>query len=415
LASGYFLPAQTIKLLEGARLIDGSGRAPIEDALVSIDADRIVRVGRRGDFAAPAGAQRLDYRGKTVVPGYIDLHFHIADDPTMVPLFLAAGVTSARDPGAWMELFEPVNAWKKANGIPGPRLSLCGPHLDGPNPAYPDDSVIILSPDEARRWVRGQIEAGATTIKVYFRLPLESIRAAAEEAHRYGVPVTSHLEIIDVRAAVEAGVDGVEHITSLGLPLVPPIEAEKYRQEILADNNARREGRYRMWATIDPQGAPARELAAFLAQRRIFVDPNLAVFERRMEPDKPESESEARAWQNMRDYVGVLHRAGVPIVVGSHSSVPFAERGMAYHRELETLVEAGLSPMDALVAAGQTGARFLRSDHVGEIAEGKLADLVVLDANPLEDIRNARKVHRVIVNGQVIDPATIPPLTMSKR
>jgi hypothetical protein len=207
LASGYFLPAQTIKLLEGARLIDGSGRAPIEDALVSIDADRIVRVGRRGDFAAPAGAQRLDYRGKTVVPGYIDLHFHIADDPTMVPLFLAAGVTSARDPGAWMELFEPVNAWKKANGIPGPRLSLCGPHLDGPNPAYPDDSVIILSPDEARRWVRGQIEAGATTIKVYFRLPLESIRAAAEEAHRYGVPVTSHLEIIDVRAAVEAGVD----------------------------------------------------------------------------------------------------------------------------------------------------------------------------------------------------------------
>jgi imidazolonepropionase-like amidohydrolase len=134
-----------------------------------------------------------------------------------------------------------------------------------------------------------------------------------------------------------------------------------------------------------------------------------------MEPDKPESESEARAWQNMRDYVGVLHRAGVPIVVGSHSSVPFAERGMAYHRELETLVEAGLSPMDALVAAGQTGARFLRSDHVGEIAEGKLADLVVLDANPLEDIRNARKVHRVIVNGQVIDPATIPPLTMSKR
>jgi imidazolonepropionase-like amidohydrolase len=409
------LPAQTVKLLEGARLIDGSGRTPIEDSLVLIEDERIIRVGRRGDFAPPPNAERLDLNGKTLVPGYIDLHFHIADDPTLVPLFLAAGVTSARDPGAWMELFEPVHAWKKANGLPGPRLSLCGPHLDGPNPAYPDDSVVIRSPEEARRWVRGQIEAGASAIKVYFRLPLESIRATAEEAHRFGVPVTSHLEIIDVRAAVEAGVDGVEHITSLGLALIPPMQAEQYRQEILKDNNARRTGRYRMWASIDPHGEPGRELAEFLARRGIFVDPNLAVFERRADPDKPESDMEARAWRNMRDYVGVLHRAGVPIVVGSHSNAPFAKRGMAYHRELETLVEAGLTPMEALAAAGETGARFLRRSDLGEIAEGKLADLVVLDANPLDDIRNASKVHRVIVSGQVIDPDGIPPLTMNER
>jgi imidazolonepropionase-like amidohydrolase len=409
------LPAQTPLLLEGARVIDGSGRAPIEDALVLIEGERIARVGRRGDFSAPANAQRLNLEGKTLVPGYVDLHFHIADDPTMVPLFLAAGVTAARDPGAWMELFEPVHAWKKTNGIPGPRLSLCGPHLDGPNPAYPDDAIVILSPEEARRWVRGQIEAGATAIKVYFRLPLESIRAAAEEAHRFGVPVTAHLEIIDVRWAVEAGLDGLEHITSLGLPLVPPMEAERYRQEVLKDNSARREGRYRMWSTIDPHGPAAQELAQFLARRKVFVDPTLAVFERRADPAKPESELEARAWRNMRDYVGVLHRAGVPIVVGSHSDVPYAKRGMAYHRELETLVEAGLTPMEALKAAGQTGARFLRRDDLGEIVEGKLADLVVLDANPLDDIRNARKVHRLIVNGRVLDPAAIPPLTMPKN
>ncbi|MCB1022551.1 MAG: amidohydrolase family protein [Acidobacteria bacterium] len=413
-ACAWALPAQ-VQLLEGARVIDGTGRAPIEDAAVLIDGNHIAAVGRRGEIQAPAGAERFDFSGKTLVPGYIDHHFHIADDPTMVPLFLAGGVTFARDPGAWMELFAPVHAWKKANGLAGPRLSLCGPHLDGPNPAYPTDSVVILSPEEARRWVRGQIEAGATAIKVYFRLPLESVRATAEEAHRYGVPVTSHLEILDVRAAVEAGVDGVEHITSLGIALVPPMEAERYRQAVYKDNNARRDGRYEIWAQVDPHGERARELAEFLARRGTFVDPNLAVFERREKPGDPLSALQAKAWRNMRDYVGVLHRAGVPIVVGSHSEVPFAERGHAYHRELETLVEAGLTPMEALTAAGQTGARFLRRTDVGEIAPGKLADLVVLDANPLDDISNAARVHRVVMNGAILDPAEIPPLTMPRK
>ncbi|MEZ5394931.1 MAG: hypothetical protein R2724_19190 [Bryobacterales bacterium] len=287
-ACAWTLPAQ-VKLLEGARVIDGTGRAPIEDAAVLINGNHITAVGRRGEIQAPAGAERLDFSGKTLVPGYIDHHFHIADDPTMVPLFLAGGVTFARDPGAWMELFAPVHAWKKANGIAGPRLSLCGPHLDGPNPAYPTDSVVILSPEEARRWVRGQIQAGATAIKVYFRLPLESVRATAEEAHRYGVPVTSHLEILDARAAVEAGVDGVEHITSLGIALVPPMEAERYRQAVYKDNNARRDGRYEVWAQVDPHGERAQALAEFLARRGTFVDPNFAVFERREKPGDAKS------------------------------------------------------------------------------------------------------------------------------
>ena len=406
--------AQERLLIEGGTLIDGSGRSPVPDSAVLIEDGRITRVGRGGDFSAPAGTRILDASGKTVIPGFIDHHFHIADDPTMVPLFLAAGVTSARDPGAWMNLFDPVRSWKQENDLPGPRLFLCGPHLDGPNPAYPDDSKIILSPEEARIWVRRQVKAGATAIKVYFRLPVESIRATTEEADRWNIPVTSHLEIIDVRDAVEAGVDGVEHITSLGLALMPPMEAEEYRQAILKDNNARRTGRYSMWASIDPHGKDAAELAKFLAERHIFVDPNLAVFERRVKPGDADSEMEAKAWQNMRDYVGVLHKAGVPIVVGSHSNAPYAERGTAYHREMETLVEAGMTPLEVLRAAGEIGADFLRRDDLGEIAEGKLGDVLILDADPLENISNARKIHRVIVNGQVIDPAAIPPLIMKK-
>jgi imidazolonepropionase-like amidohydrolase len=312
-----------------------------------------------------------------------------------------------------MELFEPVRRWEKENKIPGPRLFLCGPHLDGPNPAYPKDSVVILSPEEARLIVRREVGRGATAIKVYFRLPLESIRAAADEAHRLRVPVTAHLEIVDVRSAVEAGLDGVEHITSLGLALIPPREAEKYRQQVLADNNARREGRYRMWASIDPHSPQAEELARFLAERKVFVDPNLAVFERRPDAADENSEMKVLATKHMKEYVGVLHRAGVRIVAGSHSNVDYAPRGFAYHRELETLVEAGMSPMEVLVAATKTGAQFLGREHdLGTVEEGKLADLLVLDKDPLNDISNTRSISTVIVDGRVLDANKIPPLAV---
>jgi imidazolonepropionase-like amidohydrolase len=405
------LSAQQDILLDGGRLIDGTGRSPVDGVQVLIHGNRIARIGPPGSFEVPTGVQRIDTAGKTLLPGFVDLHFHIADDPSLVPLFLANGITSARDPGAWMELFEPVKRWQSENNIPGPRLFLCGPHLDGPNPAYPTDSVVILSPEEARRWVRREVQRGATAIKVYFRLPLESIRAAADEAHRLRVPVTAHLEIIDVRDAVEAGVAGVEHISSLGLALIPPMEAEKYRQQVLADNNARREGRYRMWAAIDPHSQPAADLARFLAERKVFVDPNLAVFERRADPADANSALKVLATKHMKEYVGVLYRAGVPIVVGSHSNVDYAPRGFAYHRELETLVEAGLTPMEVLVAASRTGARFLgREDEVGTVEEGKLADVLVLDKDPLADIQNTRSVSLVIVDGRLIDPKKIPPL-----
>ena len=403
--------AQHSILLDGGRLIDGTGRTPLNDAQVLITGNHIARVGPRGSFEAPAGAERIDTSGKTLLPGFVDLHFHIADDPTMVPLFVANGVTSARDPGAWMELFEPVRRWQSEHNIAAPRLFLCGPHLDGPNPAYPKDSVVILSPEEARLIVRREVGRGATAIKVYFRLPLESVRAAVDEAHRLRVPVTAHLEILDVRYAVEAGLDGVEHITSLGLALIPPMEAEKYRQQVLADNNARREGRYRMWATIDPHSEQALELAHFLAQRKVFVDPTLAVFEQRPDPADKNSAEKVLATKHMKEYVGVLHDAGVPLVVGSHSDVPFAPRGFAYHRELEMLAESGLTPMEVLVAATKTGAQFLgRENDLGTVEEGKLADILVLDKNPLENISNSRSISRVIVDGRVLDPQNIPAL-----
>jgi imidazolonepropionase-like amidohydrolase len=385
-----------------------------------VSGNRIERMGPAGSFPAPADARTIDAAGKTVLPGFFDAHFHIADDVTLVPAFVARGITSARDPGAWMELFEPVKKWQQENHVPAPRLFLCGPHLDGPGPAYPTDSVVILSPPEARRVVQKQVAQGATAIKVYFRLPVESIHQASYEAHRLGVPVTAHLEIIDPRDAVEAGVDGIEHITSLGIALIPPMEAERYRQAILKENNARRDGRYEMWARINPESPQALELARFLAKHGTYVDPNLAVFERQPGDKQENIEMHVKGFRNMLAYVGVLHREGVPIVVGSHSNAPHAPRGLAYHREMELLVEAGMTPMQVLVAATRTGARFFRRERdLGTIEEGKLADLVIVDGNPLEDIRKTRNVVSVIVDGRPLDPAEVlkltPPVAVKKN
>jgi len=328
--------------------------------------------------------------------------------PEWARRFLANGVTSVRDPGAWMEYFEPLKQWQQENHIPGPRLFLCGPHLDGPGPAYPKDAVVILSPDEARLQTRRQIEQGASAIKVYFRLPLNCIRAVTEEAHRLKVPVTAHLEIVDPIDAIEAGLDGIEHITSLGLALVPAMQGEKYRQAVLKDNSARQLGRYQMWASIDTQGSAAKHLLEFLAARKTFIDPNLAVFERRPGDSGEQMDVQARGWENMKRFTGLIHQAGGRIVVGSHSQVPHAEFGFAYQRELELLVEAGLTPLEVLVAATKTGAECLgRSEDFGTLEAGKLADVIAVEGNPLDDISVTRQVSLVMVNGIVMERARL--------
>ena len=390
--------------IQADRLIDGTGGPPIEEAQILIRGNRIAKVGKVGSFIVPRDARRVDARGKTLLPGFVDLHFHMENRPEWARRFLAGGITSARDPGAWMEHFETIKQWQKENKIPGPRLFLCGPHLDGPGPAYPEDAVVMLSPDEARLQTRRQIEQGATAIKVYFRLPLDCIKAVIEEAHRLKVPVTAHLEIVNPIDAIEAGLDGIEHITSLGLALTPPEEGEKYRQAVLRDNDARRMGRYRMWASADLSGPAAHRLLQFLAARKTFIDPTLAVFEKRLGDEGEQTEMQAKGWENMKRFTGMIHKAGGRVVVGSHSDVPHADFGFAYQRELELLVEAGMTPMEALIAATKVGAEFLgRSDDLGSLEPGKLADLVVVDGNPLRDISVTRKVSLVMVDGVVVD------------
>jgi imidazolonepropionase-like amidohydrolase len=388
-------PATSVIAIVGATLIDGTGGPVISDSVVVVRGERIVAVGKRDAVKVPAGAEVIDAKGLTLVPGLIDSHFHIDGDDPLPALYLSHGVTSVRDPGQWIEAYD---AARRASA-PVPRLFLCGPHLDSPPPAYPTDSYIVRDPEETRLAVNRFVDDGASAIKVYFRLPLALMKVAIDTAHARGVPVMGHLEIVDARYAIRAGIDGIEHATSFGTALLPLRDAEKYRQAVLADNNARREGRYQVWNAINLNTPQAAALFKLIVDRGVVVSPTLAVFERQR-GDKDTTDVHVHAFQQMEVFVGLANKAGAKIVVGSHSDVPHAKRGWAYQRELELLVQSGLTPMQALVAGTMQNARYFHvADRLGSIETGKLADLVLVDGDPLQNISNMRRIKRVMLNG----------------
>lgn len=330
----------------------------------------------------------------------MDSHFHIERDYELPRLYLAHGVTSLRDPGQWIRVYQPI----RDSDLPQPRCFVAGPHLDSPPHAYPQDAFTVTTAEESHAAVNRFVDEGASHIKVYFRLPAELIRVVCAAAHERGVPVTAHLELVDADEAIRAGIDGIEHVTSFGTALGEKGDAEKFREAVREDNEARRKGRYELWSKLDLDHSPrVQPLIDLIVRQKIFLSPTLAVFERRA-GDQGVTDVEARGYENMLRFIRLCHRAGATIVVGSHSSVPKAERGWAFQREMELLVECGLTPLEVVTAATLNNARFFRTDaRLGSIEAGKLADLVLIDGNPLADMTAMRRVKRVMLNGQWLD------------
>ncbi|MGH9308980.1 MAG: amidohydrolase family protein, partial [Vicinamibacterales bacterium] len=398
-------------VLDNVRVIDGTGAAPIERGRVLIEGDRILRVGRAQDVEAPRGAETIDLAGRTIIPGLIDLHFHIENDPRLALRQLSHGITSFRDPGQWNEKFVKLREMIAADRLPGPRIFTTGPHIDGENPAYPADSVVARDPEEARRHAELSVAQGASALKIYFRLPFASARAVIAVCEARRVPCTAHLELLDARELIEAGLHGIEHITSFAVGLLPRVEAEAYRQAVLKNNDARRDGRYRVFARIDLDGPEARALYAVFRKRSPWIDPTLAVFERRADQlpagTKPEIGPElVQGFARMKELTRRASQEGARIVVGGHTDVPFAGRGEAPSREMELLVESGFSPIEAIRAATSTAAAFLyRGEELGALRPGLKADIVVLRDDPARSISAIRSVERVMIDGQWIETA----------
>jgi imidazolonepropionase-like amidohydrolase len=378
----------------GATLIDGNGGEPIQNACVVVRNDKIEFAGKKEDAKITKDAEILDVKGLTILPGLIDAHFHNEDSKDLLGLYLSHGVTSIRDPGEWIESYDGV----RSAGKPIPRLFLAGPHINTYPPAYPEDAIIVKDAEEGRLAVNKLAEQGATVIKVYFGLSVGIIKEVCTTAHLHGLPVTAHLEITDAKDAINAGLDGIEHITSFGTVLLPAREAEKYKLRVLADNDARKRGRYEVWNSLELENnSVADSLIQFLSGKKTFVTPTLAAFE--MQADKGDS-IEINAFGKMLKFTGQAKKGGVRIVVGSHSFVPYAETGYAYFREMELLQQAGLSMMEIIVAATMENARFFRIDErLGSIEKGKLADIIFVEGDPLKDIKAMLNIRRVMLNG----------------
>lgn len=392
--SSEIAKGQSVIAIINTRIIDGNGGAPIENGCVIVANGIITETGPMDKVKIPANASKVDGAGKSLLPGFIDAHFHIDGVDELPGMFLQNGVTSVRDPGAWMETYD--NARK--SGKPQPRMFLSGPHIDMFPPAYPHDAYVVRDAAEAVTQVNRAADQGSTMIKAYFRLPPSIIKEICIAAHKRGIPVSAHLETTEAMEAIEAGLDGIEHVTSFGLTLAPKREGEKFRQKVLADNKARGDGRYDIWSKIDVHGKMSDSLVKFLVRKKTFVDPTLGAFEYRKEDTL--DTVKLNGFNNMKAFTGILKKGGVRVVLGSHSMIKYAEKGWAYQREMELFSESGLSNSEIIVASTMENARFFRIDKkLGSIEKGKIADLVLINGNPLANISDAKKVEKVMLNG----------------
>lgn len=384
----------------GARLIDGNGGPPLDEATLIIRGSKIDSVGPSDSVRVPDDANRVDLSGMTIVPGFVDCHFHSINDLNPPQQFLAKGVTTFRDPGHPFRFYQAVLQTSR----PMPRLFLTGSHLDAYPPIWPQQARIVGNALQTKQAVDENVRDGATAIKIYFRVPLGLIRVACDTAHQHGVPVTAHLELVKASDAIDVGLDGIEHVTSFGTSLAREAAVERFVSIVDATPSAREEWRYRLWAGIRFDNSKRlAELLKQIVDHDVIVSPTLAVFERRSDFDGVE-EYEVAGFRAMLEFMGHCHRAGATIVAGSHTWVPGAKFGLAFQRELELLVESGMTPLEAITAGTRNGARFLQSEHrIGTIEPGKLADLVAVEGNPADDISQLRSVRRVMLHGRWIE------------
>jgi imidazolonepropionase-like amidohydrolase len=383
----------------GVRLIDGLGGPAMENSTVVIKGNRIIEVGPKSQIKIPAGAEVTDGKGMSLLPGLVDSHFHSANNNKSLSTLLKNGVTTMRDPGHPIRFYQAQHF----STTQMPRVYVTGAHLDGYPGVYVQQATLVKDADHIRSQIGEYVENGASGIKIYFRLPLKYIETVVKTADFHKIPVVAHLELVDADDAILAGLKGIEHVTSFGTSIADPKDAEEFRNSVQEDSNNRRAGRYQLWSKIDLSSDRVKEVLALAANNNVVLSPTLATFEKQFGDDGVK-DYEAKGFKNMHDFVGMAHKAGVKIVTGSHNTGKYVKSGFAYQREMELLVAAGLSPLEVISSSTIINAEYFRTqDRLGSIEEGKLADLILVDGNPLEDIKVMYSINKVMLNGEWVD------------
>jgi imidazolonepropionase-like amidohydrolase len=391
IAEGHFA-------ITGARLIDGNGGPPVEDAAMVVNNGRIAAIGPRASVSIPRGIRTIDARGATIVPGLWDMHGHTSQIE-WAPASLAAGVTTVRDMGAEQPL---ITAFRDSiaggKGL-GPRLLLAG-LVDGAGDGG-FGATIAATPDEGRAIVDRYRAARFEQMKLYSLLQPAVVSAIVARAHELGMSVTGHVPTaLGTARAVEAGMDHVAHMPINGDPASPETRA-------LIDLLAKRK------TVVDPT-LPWNELLGHAPETRIEqfepgfpqANPSLALNYLSVTNNTDAATARRRVVDGQR-MLKALFDAGVPIVAGTDGAIP----GHSLLRSLELYVEAGLTPMQALQSATIVPARAMGlQKESGTLEPGKRADFSVLDADPLRDISNTRRVRWVAADGRVLAPSRLWPL-----
>jgi len=416
------LPPEDRKMLTvllGGKLIDGTGAEPIADSVVVVEGTRIRAAGPRSHTPVPKGAEIINASGKTIIPGLIDLHAHYNSYPIEgLPYALAAqlafGVTTSRSVGGDTEEILEVLRSVAPGRLSGPRLFSAGPgfaHPDG-HPIALETTLRPATPEEAREGVRRLAALKVDVLKMwvddkYGALPkiTPEIRAViVAEGAKHGIPSVAHIfDEADVRELAELGMtdflhtvrdhepmseDFIAFCKERGVGFVPTLSVIESNwlfaespETLLDDAEAR--------AAVVPASIPLVEDAGWREQR--LADPLIARLNLEL----------ARAQR----FVKQMHEAGVAIAVGSDTGTAMIPLGWGTHNEMRLLVEAGLSPLEVIRLATAAGAARLgrAGDDIGTLEAGKIADLVLLSADPAEDIANTRKIERVMQLGKWVD------------
>lgn len=437
-------------------VIDGTGRAPQADQTVLIDAGRITAVGAAAKIKIPKSARTIDGSGKFLLPGFWDMHVHIAGinaDPSwskqvLLPLLLANGVTGVRDMGGDLDVLLSWQRDAESGALVAPHIVTAGPFLTAGGKKTPEQ-YPVHSAEEARATVGDLKKRGANFIKIISMPSREAFFALADECKKQNIPFAGHLPFeISAAEASEAGMHSIEHLLYSGFALSFSSNEAALRPRLV---QAEKSGDSAVWEQIahEADATYSSEKAAVLFEtlkkNGTWVTPTLASLDVTSHPETWKSDDPllgfippamAKEWRDsftdeqMKKRAGwlarqaandwkltsELHKAGVPLLVGSDSLDPFVIPGDSFHHELAEMVRAGFTPMEALQAATRGAAQFLgREKELGTVETGHAADLVLLSGNPVDDITNTRKVWAVVRSGGYYDRAALDGLLAHVR